>query len=92
MRRTISQREARHLRKRVQALEQAEIKRRTWWSQEWFGGVQIGHVTWGVNEAIPVAIRTARMLGHAVVATSDNNGVVRFLALEHPDTKIGDTL
>jgi hypothetical protein len=77
----ISQREARQLRKRVQELEAREDARRRRWSQEWFGGVNICSATWEKNDVIPTAIRTARLLGHAVVALGDDGGQIRFMAL-----------
>jgi hypothetical protein len=84
----ISQREARRLRKRVTELEAAETKRRRTWSQEWPGGVQIAATS--PTESVLTAIRTARKLGHAVVATvdGDNDTFVRFTALRHPDSGI----
>ena len=80
----ISQREARRLRKRVVALVEAEQHRRRVWSQEWLRGAEIARVTWEPMEAIPVAVRTARQLAHAVVVVGDDTGLIRFVALPHP--------
>lgn len=77
----ISQREARRMRKRLTELEQAENSRRNGWVREYPGGVNIASVSWAKDERIPVAIRTARLLGHAVVVTADDGGGVRFFAL-----------
>ncbi len=83
----ISQREAHRLRRRVHELELAELSRRKAWCQEWFGGTEIARETWDKNHEAPVAIRTARKLRHAVVAIGDDSGVVRFVALPHPEVK-----
>lgn len=81
----ISQREARKLRKRVVELEGAIQSQRRWWSHEWLGGVSIASATWNdPNATTPVAIRTARRLAHAVVATVDDAGTVNFVALPLP--------
>ena len=82
-RRRISQREAQKLRKRVNELENAIAReRRTYGSQEWFGGVNIATVT--LEPSPSACIRTARRLGHAVVVVSDDSLNVRFMALPHP--------
>lgn len=78
---TISQREARRLRKRVEELEIQEQTRLSRWSSEWMGGTVIVYAKWKPQDSIPVAVRTARALNHAVVATADNDGTVRFHAL-----------
>lgn len=77
----ISQREARRLRKRVAALEDILSQQRRVWGQEWFGGVEIAQTTWAPTDAIPVAVKTARKLGHAVVVKGDDSGRVQFMAL-----------
>jgi hypothetical protein len=78
----ISQREARRLRKRVSELELAEDKRRRSWASEWPGGVEVASCKWNRDDVVPVAIRTARRLGHGVVALENNDGLVRFVALQ----------
>lgn len=84
MRRRISQREAVKLEKRVRELESAiEAQRRTW-SQEYFGATQVASANWEPLDSRPVAIRTARKLGHAVVVIAQDDGLVRFMALPHP--------
>jgi hypothetical protein len=77
----ISQREARRLRKRVSELEADELSRRRQWATEWPGGTTIASTSWSKDAAVPVAIRTARCLGHAVVALEDGAGLVRFVAV-----------
>jgi C1A family cysteine protease len=80
----ISQREARRTWKRLAALEQQlELQRRVW-GQEYFGGVEIARTSWSSDARIPVAIRTARNLNHAVVCIGHDDGTVRFMALPHP--------
>jgi hypothetical protein len=75
---TIAQREARRLRKRVNVLEAAQRDRERRWSASWPGGTVIATAKWDANVLVPVAIRTARALGHAVVVTADDDGLVRF--------------
>lgn len=84
----ISQREARRLRKRVAELEDLENQRRRTWIQEWPGGVNIISATYANGtEQVPVAIRTARKLGHAVVVLGDDTGNLRFVALPLAEPK-----
>jgi hypothetical protein len=66
----ISQREARRLRKRVAELEQMIDGRNKRWAREYPGGVGLG---WINVDAIAVAqVRTARLLGHAVVVIASD--------------------
>lgn len=81
----ISQREARRLRKHVQALEDAALRMRRAWSQEYFGGVEIARATWGATDQVPTAVKVARKLGHAVVAVGDDGGLIRFVALPYAE-------
>lgn len=74
----ISQREARRLRKRVNALEAAQRDRARRWASSWPGGINIATAKWDQDGLVPVAIRTARALRHAVVVTADDDGTVRF--------------
>lgn len=58
------------------------------WAQEYPGGAEIARTTWEPLGYVPVAVRTARKLNHAVVAIgNDNDGVIRFVALQHPSEK-----
>lgn len=77
----ISQREARRLRRRVDELERIEERRRNFWVREWSGGVEIQRAKWEPSDSVPIAIRTARKLSHAVIAIEDEAGLVRFIAL-----------
>ena len=84
----ISQREARRLKKQVEALQRQIKGQRERWTGDYIG-VEIGRVEWEPLDAIPVALRTARKLGHAVVAIgSADNGHVRFVALPHPSESV----
>lgn len=84
----ISQREARRLRKRVDELEQAFESQRRRWSQEFFGGVEIGCIMLNDMPKTLSAIRTARTLRHAVVAVVNNDeSDVRFMALPSPEPR-----
>jgi hypothetical protein len=68
----ISQREARQLRKRVEELEKRNEQNASAWAREYIGGVNIATVvTSDVSHAI---CRTARKLGHAIVAIPSDNG------------------
>jgi hypothetical protein len=80
----ISQREARRLRKRVEELERAEDSRRRRWSSEWPSGTHIATAKWDADARVPVSIRTARALRHAVIATTKDDGTVLFYALPLP--------
>jgi hypothetical protein len=80
----ISQREARRLKKRVEHLESVLRNQRAVYGQEWPGGVEIGRFTFN-NNYISEVVRTARKLGHAVVAVGNDTETVRFIALPHPE-------
>lgn len=72
MSKKISQREARKLRKRVAELEKINEQNASAWAREYIGGVNITTVpTSDVHHAI---CRTARKLGHALVAVPSDNG------------------
>lgn len=80
MKTRISQREARRLRKRVDELENLEELRLRRWVTNWPMGVNIASEKYEASSLVPVAIRTARALRHAVVATCDVDGNVLFHA------------
>lgn len=80
----ISQREARRLRKRVSELEATERRRRGHWAHEFPGGTIITSAKFDAASTVPVAIKTARLLKHAVVASCDTDGTVYFFALPLP--------
>jgi len=61
----ISQREARILKRRVIELERQLDNQRSRWSKDWPGGVNIDTVE--VNMSEWYIVKTARLLGHAVV-------------------------
>lgn len=84
MQKTISQRDARKLRRRVEELERVLNEQRRGWGSEWPGGTSIALWQWTKTDSVPTAIRTARRLKHAVVATVDDAGCVNFLALPLP--------
>lgn len=78
---TISQREARRLRKKVAAMERLERDRNSAWSQEWPMGKHIGRVQLSADSFIVGAVKTARLLGHAVVCSVNDGGMVNFHAM-----------
>lgn len=84
----ISQREARRLWKRVGQLEGQIKAQRSHWGADYPGGVEITSAKWEALDAVPIAIRTARKLNHAVVCIANDNGTVRFIALPHPSEKV----
>ncbi len=86
-RRRISQREAREAIKRVAELENIIQRQRSTWWQEYFGGTEVARGSWQAEDPVPVAVRTARKLNHAVVAVGDDGGSIRFVAL--PQAKGG---
>lgn len=77
----ISQREARRLKKRVAELEAQERERRAQWATDYPGGVNF----WSIGDCGAdrmAAVRTARKLGHAIVAVPDMNAAtIRLYAL-----------
>lgn len=77
----ISQREARRLRRRVEALERLIRNERGVYGQE-YKGVEIARLSWGVNDADATAIRVATKLSHKVVVV-ESNGTIRFMAMPH---------
>ncbi len=80
-RRHISQRDAWATAKRLEELEHQIERQRSQWSQEFVRGAEIARAKWESADFAPVAIRTARKLGHAVVCVADDSGLVRFVAL-----------
>jgi hypothetical protein len=74
--------------KQVVALQNIISAQRKAWGQEYIGGMQIASAKWASDAYVPVAIRTARKLAHAVVVTCDDEGTVRFMALPHPKESI----
>lgn len=76
----ISQREARRLRQQVrQLLDEREMQRRTW-GRAYPGGAHLGAIT-AERGYLVGRIEAARMLGHAVVVTENNDGKLMFSAL-----------
>lgn len=82
----ISQAEARRLRRRVAELEKAENDRRNRWSLDYPEGAHLGSVRRD-SDWLTGRIDAARMLGHAVVVTQEENATIRFYALPLPRTK-----
>jgi len=68
----ISQREARQLRKRVAELERRDELNASAWAREYIGGVNVATVM--VSDVSHAICRTARKLGHALVAVPSDNG------------------
>ncbi len=86
MTRPISQREARRLRKRVDALESADRVRRNRWAATYPGGTHIATMAAVDLPKSLSAVETARNLQHAVVVTTDGNNVL-FYALPVAETQ-----
>ena len=82
-RRYISQREAHALAKRVTKLESERDAQRTRWAQSYPGGVSLGMVTRD-RDWLSGRMEAAHLLGHAVVATTGNDGNIQFYALPLP--------
>ena len=84
MRRKISQRDARRYRDRVKELENVLKGQRAKWSADWPGGIHVWTEK-DQNAETMATFRTARKLGHAVVAVADHDtAVIRFYAV-NPD-------
>jgi hypothetical protein len=81
MAKRISQREAHRLRKRLEELDSLENRRANAWASEWPMGANIGRVKVSADSYIAGAIRTSRLLRHAVVVTCDESGTINFHAL-----------
>lgn len=80
-RKTISQREARELRRRVAELESQEESRRNAWTHEYPGGVNIAQTAYNAStDFLPAVIHNSRRLGHAVVCVANENNI-RYYAL-----------
>jgi len=84
MRKRISQRDARRALKELAAYKNAESRYRSWSGDWWPGGVQVSSVECSACPTVPMAVRTARKLGHAVVAVCDDSVTIRFVALPLP--------
>jgi ribosomal protein S2 len=85
---TISQREARQLKRRVEQLERMIEGERRSYARTYPGGVHIGHVFWNNDEHIASAVYTAQKLGHAVVAVADGNRKFNLYAIPHPEMPV----
>ena len=69
---TISQTEARRLRKRVVELERTLSLQRCSWVREYPGGIHLGTIT-RVRDWLNGRIEGARLLKHAVVVVDEEN-------------------
>lgn len=83
MSKAISQTDARRYKRRVEELEAVLDAQRASWTHEYPGGVHIATET-GVSTDTATSIKTARKLGHAVVAVQRMSGEVIFYALPLP--------
>jgi hypothetical protein len=82
---TISQAEARRLRKRVEQLESMERTQRGRYARQYPGGVNIAQSTFNAaTDFLPAVIDNSRKLGHAVVVVADG-ATLLYYALPHPD-------
>lgn len=81
MRKKISQREARRDKKRLKELEDFYEQINRIYSQDVVGGVNIATISLDAGAASPVAVRTARRLGHCVVVLGNETGELRFMAV-----------
>lgn len=77
----ISQREARRLKKRVEELERREGTRQSRWTTDYPGGTNFH--TFRVDDTSAASIRTAAVLGHAIVVRISNSNNLLFYALPH---------
>lgn len=82
MRKHISQREARRTAKALAALRDQVERNARAWSDEWVNGVPLCDQP--VTDVAASVVRTARMLGCAVVAVprSDGSSVIRLYAVK----------
>lgn len=82
---SISQTEARNLRKRVALLEDLVAAERRRYASSWPGGVHLATIN--PDASLHATLNTARILGHAVVVTVET-GNVKFFALPHPKVPV----
>jgi hypothetical protein len=76
---SISQREARELRREVQRLHAEEDRRRNSWVSEWPGGTNIAQSSFNAaTDFLPAVIHNSRKLGHAVICTTDGSTVLYY--------------
>ena len=79
-RRHISQREAHSLAKRVAELENEREEQRSRWARGYPGGINLGTLTlertWLFGR-----VEAARMLNHAVILTTQDDGKINLYAL-----------
>lgn len=87
---TITQSAARRMRaqlkaaeKRIETLEEERYRLFSRWHSDAPGGTHIASISLSCDNAAAVAIRTAKTLGHAVVAT-ERAGKIEFLAMPTP--------
>lgn len=80
--RKISQREAQQALKDRTRLENQIDTQRNAYAQAWAGGTHIGTIE--LDLAMYATVKTARRLGHAVVAISPNTGRIDLYALPLP--------
>ena len=77
---SISQREARRLKKRVEDLERAERARFDRWGGDYPGGVHLGSWT-TEKDWFYGSLQTAQKLSHVLVAKIRESGEIRFYAV-----------
>jgi hypothetical protein len=77
----ISQREARRLKKRVMELEQRHANQRDRWAANYPGGIGLCSLLRS-KDWITGRIDAARMLGHPVVVTQNDDGTLCFFAVQ----------
>lgn len=85
MTKTISQREARSLKRRVRDLEYELSRQRNAWADVWPGGVRIAQIDAG--DTCGEVVRVSRKLGHAVVVTAGSDGRLFLYALQLGESK-----
>ena len=85
MNKTISQREARRLRKRVADLENFIMITQNSYAREYPGGIHIGMFQFDSDDHRASAVYTARRLDHAVVVVADGNKRFNLYAIKHDD-------
>jgi hypothetical protein len=78
----ISQAEARRMRRELDALKQRDRDRNKAWVIDYPGGAHLVTISYASEaDQVPTTIRTARKLGHAVVAV-DDGARIRFYGMK----------
>lgn len=78
----ISQRQARHLEKKLGTLMEMERRRSLAWLDDYPGGVHLGSLSEAQVGWLAHVVHTSRRLGHPVVVTRNSKGELMFFGVK----------